>query len=236
VEQCTSPEQARCPLCDDPLVAKWCEEGGRVNHWAHYPAKHGEQARTCPHFESEWHVKMKLAALALGWEIEVPIKLNGLKYIVDAVQPGVRAWEFVHTLDEYAVRKHSLLKEKRPHNVTWIYDGEMFVSARARGYMCTTTAGDRRTVYRRLLKPRALGMYVTTRGLIHYKDVLYYTDRQMLDRRSARWADWIKGGDPEHYELLKVAAELDFTRPADAPEAVRDKVEEIAIKKLVSNL
>jgi hypothetical protein len=224
VHTCADPSKATCPLCEDKLTPKFCKD--RIDHWAHFPQKHGaEEKPKCMHFESEWHLRMKLAYMTFeGWEIEVPIKMNGKKYLVDAVSKKTKqAREFVHTLNDQLWEKHETLKAKRPNNVMWIYDGEMFASAFRKRR--TDVKGD--TYYRKLLKPKATKMYNITGGLVHFDGVLY---------RKTDFNCWYPQTGHASKEILKRFDSIDFNDPDNNPEVIRDLVTDEAIKQFVKKL
>jgi len=177
------------------------------------------------HFESEWHLRMKLAYMTFnGWDIEVPIKMNGVKYLVDAVNLKTKvAREFVHTLNPQLIEKHKTLKEKRPDNVMWIYDGEMFASAYRRRKF-----SDKGTYFQKMLKPTARRLYAVTGGLIHFDGKMY---------KKGSFGDcWFEQTGRATREILKRYEAIDFTNVENNPEVIRDLVSDEAIKQFVKKL
>lgn len=147
-----------CPLCSSPLLARRGEI--LVWHWAHRPFRGAR--RWCPWEESEWHLQWKYAYLHFaGWQIEMPVIVNGRKFVLDAVNPTTgQVREFVHSLSDYYVAKHRALRRSR-YMVTWLFDGDVAGSLRTK----KTADGDG---LRRLLKPRAWALHEQIGGLAHW--------------------------------------------------------------------
>ena len=157
-------EESLCPECQSPLIAK---RGDIICwHWAHHLNPDGRA--NCPHEESAWHLAMKYAYLGFaGWDIEVPIMVNGNKYIVDAMnQTTGRIREFVHSLSPHYRDKHYALQQSG-YDVCWIMDGEEFVSKRCK--KCRSKEDGRY----HFLKPIALEMHKAIPMLVHWEDVLW---------------------------------------------------------------
>ena len=167
VHECQDPETAKCPLCGDKLVGRKPEN--RLWHWAHYPKAHDAQDKEpCPHHESWWHLKMKLAAMSMGpeWEVERLIEMGGKKYLLDVVHKEgdqTQVYEFVHTLSDYYWEKYEKLVTNG-WRVNYILDGSEFVSRRARpwalaniatGVYDGTVLSNRLQIVRRLMKPKS---------------------------------------------------------------------------------
>ena len=226
VESCVHYEESECPLCWDRLAAKHCID--RIDHWAHFPTKHEHDTEyvKCTHFESEWHLRMKLAYMAFpGWEIEVPAKMNGKKYLIDAVNKKTRrAREFVHTLNDQLWEKHETLKEKRPDNVLWIYDGEVFSSA----YKMRQHTREGEVYFRKLLKPKASRMYDITGGLVHFDGAMY--------AKGQRGNNWFQRNGRGIREILSRFEAVDFTDVESNPEVIQERVGNEAIKQFVKKL
>ena len=218
VDQCRDYEDSKCPLCDDRLAAKRCKN--KLNHWAHFPQKHDSEHAKCQHFESEWHLRMKLACMALGWEIEVPAIMDGKKYLIDAVdREKGRAIEFIHTINDQLWNKHVLLSQKRPGKVTWVFDGEMFAAARRRRLI----RWGERDRYQRLLKPKSRKLYDLISGYVHFDDVLYARDNGF--RRI-----WEPVRSVELTKILEEAEKIDFRDVEANPEVIRDRVTNKAVR------
>jgi hypothetical protein len=141
---------ARCPDCNEMLVARMCEI--KRSHFAHYPRKAGDR-RDCVHEETEWHLSWKFAFydLGCGWEIEYPLEACGKSYRADVWHPtGRRIREFVHSLSASYVAKHCDLAQES-YDIMWLFDGHAFESRRLAPF--TTRNGS--PAIRHLLKPRA---------------------------------------------------------------------------------
>jgi hypothetical protein len=154
--------ESLCPDCEGQLVAK---RGEIVCwHWAH--AARRNKSINCHHEETAWHLAMKMAYLDFdGWNIEVPVEVDGKKYRIDAYREG-KVREFVHSLSPHYVSKHLALKNAGM-DVLWIFDGFTFGSARWTFCMGSYGAG-----YRRLLKPAARRLFDEIGGLVHFSDFL----------------------------------------------------------------
>lgn len=152
-----------CPECNGPLIAKRPEHA--IWHWAHKPVTKGRTA--CPWEESEWHLRWKMAQMTVpGWEVEKRIVVGGKTYILDAYHAATgRVREFVHSLSPYYVDKHLALKA-HGLKTTWIFDGEMFISARA-----LAVKGGKGI--RRALKPSANYLHMDIGGYLHWGGALF---------------------------------------------------------------
>lgn len=154
---------SRCPICDAPLVGKRYQKKV-VWHWAHKPKLRID----CPHVESQWHMLLKIAQSRLpNWIIEHPLDLCEKRYRVDAFNTRhetVR--EFIHTATPYYRQKHIDLKQACRGRITWIFDGDQFVSNRAR-------ANHKDDGHRDFLKERPFQLHEKIGGYVHWDDVLW---------------------------------------------------------------
>ena len=118
-----------CPLCRASLVAR---RGDLVAwHWAHHPYDHARSG--CDYAESDWHLQWKSVYLQLGWQIELPVKIHGQRFLLDAVNPKTgRIREFVHSFSANYAPKHRLLAQAG-YDICWIFDGATACSLRLRG-------------------------------------------------------------------------------------------------------
>lgn len=242
-------EEWFCPMCGDHLVPKECTK--TISHWAHFPKVHQpgtpEAVERCPHFESRWHLKMKLAYLARqaeGWEIEVPVVMEGVKYLVDVVNRRTgQVREFVHTLSKYHWMKHTLLWQGKGDaplgipvsGIQWVYDGEMFVRRRARQI---PAIGDRPR-WRSLLKPKSSRLHSHTHGIVDHQGWLLVPlqrPEEVRFLRDIRWLGAASGDVPvDVMECWQAAAKIDFETPAvNAPE-IQDRVERRALQEMARN-
>src|SRR5262249_25505638 len=100
-----------------------------------------------------------------GWDVEVPLELNGRRYRLDAanLRRG-RVREFVHSLSDRYVAKHLALRDSGL-DVLWVYDGDTFGAARRREI--------RRGGLKPLLKPRARWLASRLGGLVHLGSALW---------------------------------------------------------------
>ncbi|MBU2051468.1 MAG: competence protein CoiA [Gammaproteobacteria bacterium] len=157
-------EESLCPDCVEPLVAKRGEI--MTWHWAHKAHRDGA-TRACSAGETQWHLDMKMAFMALpGWSVEHPVEIQGKKFRLDAFCAQWKAArEFVHTLSESYFEKHELLV-RAGYDVLWIMDGSAFVRSRA----CKTRDGEG---YRRMLKPKAYDFHERLRCLAHYENRIW---------------------------------------------------------------
>ncbi len=152
---------SKCPDCWAPLVAK---RGEIVRwHWAH---KTGGGSGGCYHPETEWHLAMKYAYLGFEhWDIEVPVKTTYGNFRVDALNRKTKdIREFIHTLDPSYPRKHWSLTRCNA-NILWIFDGNEFVTARARP--CSNGG------MRKFLKPNAYDLQRIVKGLVFWDENLW---------------------------------------------------------------
>ncbi|MHB1422805.1 MAG: competence protein CoiA family protein [Gemmataceae bacterium] len=157
-------QRSLCPDCGAALLAR----RGRVViwHWAHQGGKRSRDGEGCVSSETFWHLAWKKVYHQFpGWEIEVPIELQGRKYRLDACNlQRSKAREFVHSLSESYMRKHLALRASGL-DVLWIFDGEAFASARVR----SLRGGGRK----HLLKPKARWLQGRIGGLVHYDHLLW---------------------------------------------------------------
>lgn len=155
VSQWSFGQESRCPLCETPLIPK---RGDWVRwHWAHRP---GEAARRgCPYSESAWHLAWKSVYACLGWQIEVPIMIQGQRFILDAMNPRTgRIREFVHSFSAGYAPKHRVLAHAG-YDICWIFDAATACSLRMRH---TRTLG-----MAQFLKPLALEYARGLTSLVH---------------------------------------------------------------------
>lgn len=254
VGESANPEAALCPLCGDRVTPKTCTK--TMSHWAHFPKKHGQESAElrCPHFESRWHLIMKLAYRLMetdGWEIELPVMLGGRRYLLDAVNRRTgQLREFVHTLSPYHHEKHLLLASQpvedqlgcKVNSIGWIYDGEMFVRKHPRRCYCG---------YRSFLKPKSSRLQAKTGGVVHFRgrgllegetmlpeNTIYMPMRDVACLRYLRYQEWrpqLPDGMPELLGALKAGEGIDFTAPEINPEVIQDRVANRAIQEMVRN-
>lgn len=241
-------DESTCPVCGDELIPKNCKD--KVSHWAHLPQDHDKAKRTCPHFESAWHLEMKIAALSVpGWEIEVPVTLDGNVQLLDAVNVDERrAVQFVHTLDVRLREAHKLMKLQGPYETIWVYDGEMFTSAFMRRYRYEDSYG----YCRKLLKPSAAKMYAeVTGGYVHMRhgmktkssgannlpEGLYCRDKNHPWGRGwpVRSCDWALAAQPDPFvvQVVEMAKSLDFSDIQSNPERVQELVAKEATRRVL---
>ena len=232
VMDCLKPEEAECPLCGHRLVAR--RPVGRLWHWAHYPQPHDQEK--CPHHESWWHLKMKLAALQLGWVIETPVELEGMRYLVDVLHGAEKeVIEFVHTLTPYYIKKYDALTAAG-YSIAYLLDGEEFVSKRAR------PGGG--SLVKLFLKPKArrfADRMLTAGSWTHvhvHKQVggrytlpLGEASKRSGDMSLRAWdvqseAGWVA-------ELAPKFEAIDLDDHKNNPEIIQDRVRKVEVKKLV---
>lgn len=163
----TDTFESRCPICDEELVGKRYKKRV-IWHWAHKPKRRID----CPHFESHWHMLAKLAQSRMpNWIIEHKIDLGHRSFRVDAYNTKhgyIR--EFIHTLTPYYYQKHLELRKARHDKLNWVFDGEMFVSARCRYIAKKEKRGQG---YSDFLKETPFQLFEKIGGLVHYQDRLY---------------------------------------------------------------
>ena len=251
VQQCAEPKTAECPLCGASVIPKVCEK--RVSHWAHMPAEHGN---ICPHVESDWHMKMKLAAMLLGYTIEVPVEVNGVRYLRDAIVPdGSKDLSFIHTLATDYYRHRISALNSLPQPTVSVYDGIAFSSKR--GFELTGGRG-----YWGLLRPKAAFYYVNSlpelgRAFVHLAaNKAARCDRAALERtellanvgpvfhnsikvwghkRKARLLLYTSS-DAELIKIGQTADAIDPDHPESAPEAIRDRLMKLFCRKLATKI
>lgn len=149
--------ESLCPDCRGELIAR----RGDVMpwHWAHKP--NTTNRNVCGWSETNWHLTWKEAVKNYGqekgWQVEVPIQINGKKYRLDAAKvvdgKVVEAYEFVHSLSESYTAKHTMLR-LYGIPVLWVFDGEEFASARAEYKPSKHGRG-----HKNLLKPKAQDLF-----------------------------------------------------------------------------
>jgi hypothetical protein len=155
-----------CPDCGASLIPR----RGRVViwHWAHRGQHHGAAggAVGCDARETFWHAAWKSVYHQFpGWDIEVPLALNGKRYRLDAARLSrSKAREFVHSLSEGYVAKHLDLRASGL-DVLWIYDGGTFAARRRRPI--------RGGGLKHLLKPKARWLHARVGGLVHHGGALW---------------------------------------------------------------
>lgn len=242
-------EEALCPLCKDRLAPRVCTKA--VAHWAHFPKKHNqvEAAVRCPHFESRWHLLMKLAYRMLageGWEIEVPVALDGVTYLLDAVNRGTgEIREFVHTLTPYYGVKHACLLSGaaaaaagiQNARLGWIYDGEMFIRKRPRRRF----AGR----YASLLKPKSSRRHSETGGCVDARAFIGSADPDLISlvplreygllryRRDQEWEAGYPANMPELRRAVELSLTVDFDNHANNPAEIKERVEDRLLREMV---
>ena len=230
---CPDPATSTCPFCKEKLVAK--RPLRHVHHWAHYPREH--DVPKCPHKESDWHLKIKLAyATFPDWEIEVPVEIGDKTYRIDAInEKRGEAREFIHTLTPYYLEKQHALR-LLGMNIKWIFDGEEFHSARCR------YTKDYRGL-RRLMKPKAFQLALFLNQVtnpadpdvaVHVQELFNGEDMGIY----RHWKEnvWYPVDNKKIPTILTRFHAIDFEELMKNPESIHKWIKKVQVKRLVDSL
>ena len=226
-------QPSTCPLCQDRLVAVRPQEG--VQHWRHLPKEHN--AEPCPHYESEWRLRIKLAYACMdGYQIETPIELGGRRYMIDAMHmTGGEARSFVHTLTPYFMEQHMVLRLAGLH-VKWIFDGDYFRRKHCKyAYPGPGMRG--------VLKPKSYGLAMRLDQvrdpmdpdvLIHVQQFYRESDPGLYIHAGANvWRPYSTEGTEN---VLKQYLAVDFANVEKNNEKIREHVNREVVKRFVKAL
>jgi hypothetical protein len=110
----TPEARARCPFCDETVIAK-CGEIV-IWHWAH-EAGGGHHDPWWE--ESQWHLGWKEWALEQGWRVEVQIERDSVRHVADVVTPSGWVIELQHSsIDPATIGA----RERFYGRMVWLWD------------------------------------------------------------------------------------------------------------------